>query len=272
MNFQSWLDKKKSPRPRVSIKGKPLDNKADHYGKKFYDAQHKRSWESASSMVPQLLTLFSPKSVIDIGCGLGTWLEVFQSHGLSVKGMDGDWVPTDNLYIPTDDFTPVNLENLKYEGQKSDFAMSLEVAEHVSPEAGTKLVNFLTSAAPVVLFSAAIPDQGGSNHINEQWFDYWIDEFKKKNFTCRDAIRRLVWDDPKVAPWYKQNAFIFVDESRIADYPKIDNAEGIGELGPTMRFVHPELFHRAATLDSASGRQMISELFRRVKRRVGIGK
>ena len=63
--------------------------------------------------------------------------------------------------------------------RKFDLAISLEVAEHLKSSSSEDFVQSLTTLAPMILFSAAIPHQGGLHHINEQWLEYWGDLFNK---------------------------------------------------------------------------------------------
>jgi hypothetical protein len=51
--------------------------------------------------------------------------------------------------------------------KRFDLAISLEVAEHLPEGSAGALVSTLIEAAPVVVFSAAIKGQSGTNHINE---------------------------------------------------------------------------------------------------------
>ena len=65
-------------------------------------------------------------------------------------------------------FTAVDLRDSFAIGRTFDLAISLEVAEHPPEEFAEPLVERLVTAAPFVLFSAAIPEQGGIHHVNEQ--------------------------------------------------------------------------------------------------------
>ena len=67
----------------------------------------------------------------------------------------------------------------------------------------------LVALAPHVLFSAAVPGQGGNNHINEQWQSYWADRFAAHGYGPRDIVRPAVRDDRSVAYWYRQNAVLY---------------------------------------------------------------
>ena len=76
---------------------------------------------------------------------------------------------------------------------KYDLACCLEVAEHLPPERAGSFVEDLTKLAPVVLFSAAIPGQGGDNHVNEMWQHHWARLFAKNGFRAVDYVRPMIW-------------------------------------------------------------------------------
>jgi SAM-dependent methyltransferase len=181
--------------------------------------------------------MFAPTSVVDIGCGVGTWLSVFRELGVAkTLGIDGAYVDTSQLLIDRDTFRSHDLSQPLRLDQTFDMAVSLEVAEHIPAASAQIFVDTLSSLAPLVLFSAAIPFQGGDNHINEQWPEYWIERFANRDYVGYDCIRPLVWDDPSVAYYYAQNAFIFVSRERLCAYPALSS------LTPTahpLSCVHP---------------------------------
>lgn len=90
----------------------------------------------------------------------------------------------------------------------------MEVAEHLYPEFAPNFVKLLTSLSNVVLFSAAIPYQGGVHHVNEQSPGYWADLFAKEGYVCIDCLREKIWEDESILWWYRQNIMIFVHESK----------------------------------------------------------
>ena len=149
------------------------------YTSAFFQNRARGSRASADRIVSICTELQHPHSVIDIGCGTGEWLAVFAEQGASkVTGYDGDYVDRSLLAIPTESFHGVDLvEWLEREAgeERYDLAISLEVAEHLPKRVGEALVARLTELAPAVLFSAAIPFQGGTGHINEQWQSYWAE-------------------------------------------------------------------------------------------------
>ena len=64
------------------------------YSKYFYNSQSKGSFQSARKIIPLVLEYIHPRSVIDIGCGIGTWLLFFEEKGINdYIGIDGNYVP-----------------------------------------------------------------------------------------------------------------------------------------------------------------------------------
>src|SRR5262249_55182581 len=161
-----------------------------------------------------------PRSVVDLGCGSGIWLEVFERHGVSdYLGIDGDWVPGDRLHIPESQFLSARLDKPLRVNRSFDLAVTLEVAEHLPERASGRFVRTVVRLAPCVLFSAAIPHQRGFHHLNEQWPDYWADHFRKHGYVAVDAIRPLIWSNPEVVPYYRQNILLFARPELIAKRP-----------------------------------------------------
>lgn len=154
------------------------------------------------------MRLLSPESVVDIGCGTGTFLNVFRSLGVTdVLGIDGAWANKDLLYenINPGEFLECDLESKIILNKQYDLVLSLEVAEHVSDKSADLFVESLVNAGKMIVSSAAVPYQGGQNHINEQWLTYWEEKFAKHNYVIHDILRPIFWDNPDVSLWYKQN-------------------------------------------------------------------
>jgi hypothetical protein len=82
-------------------------------------------------------------------------------------------------------------------------------------------VRLLTEAAPVILFSAALPGQGGTHHVNERWPGYWRDWFAGRGFVRLDPIRPRVWRDRRVEWWYQQNVYLFVKKTLLDNSPRL---------------------------------------------------
>ncbi len=209
------------------------------YSHRFFRDQSPGSLSSAEVLVPLIMELFHPRSVVDVGCGTGTWLSVYRAAGCEVLGIDGSWVRAEDLSIPATLFRCHDLTQPLRLPQRFDLAMSQEVAEHLPDSAAPTLVESLTKLAPVVVFSAAIPGQTGERHVNCQWADYWVSIFERFGFSCCDALRRRVWDDPRIAVWYRSNVLVFADGERIE---QVRRASGCTADDRMFAIVHPEWY------------------------------
>lgn len=204
---------------------------------RLYDARFYRELESteesARQVMPIVLDLLRPTSIVDIGCGAGYWLAAAVDLGVTdVLGVEGEWALKTKLAIPREKFlvhdltTPLGLD------RKFDMAVSLEVAEHLPDSHARAFVQMLCEAADKVFFSAAIPGQGGRRHLNEQWPGYWAGLFGEFGFNCFDVLRPRIWNNPRVLWYYAQNSLIFA-------------RSGALELPATaepLSLVHPQLW------------------------------
>ena len=234
-----------------------------NYGHEFYKDRHQKTIYSATTILSKVLEAVPVvNSAIDFGCGVGTWLSVLKGKGVNeIQGIDGAWVNKSLLEIPEHCFLQADLGEPVRLDRKYDLAISLEVAEHLPPEAANAFVNNLTNASDFVLFSAAIPFQGGKNHINEQWPDYWVGLFNGQGFSVLDFIRGEVWNDNNVPVWYRQNVFLFVNNNRMQDIKgPTANVHGASRYLPTA-LVHPDHYlSKVSQIDTVKGSW---KLFRR---------
>ena len=200
-----------------SDKAKNIVSSSATYDLAFYWNNQYNSINSAQRILHPLLSCLPHQSVVDFGCGTGTWLWVTQAFGAQkILGIDRDYVPKSLLMIPQDCFLAANLEHPIALPQGFDLAMSLEVAEHLSPEAADDFVDSLCSASEVILFSAAHPGQNGDGHVNEQPLEYWIRKFEKRYYKSIE-IRQYFRNDNNIETWYRDNLILFVYQSRHED-------------------------------------------------------
>lgn len=218
------------------------------YGYDFYKDRHRRTIYSANKVLG-IVTDILPEihSAVDFGCGVGTWLSVLKNHGVNkLQGLDGPWVKSELLEIPQHDFRQINFQEIIELDQRYDLAITLEVAEHLTDTIADKFVSSLARASDFVLFSAAIPHQGGTGHVNERWPDYWSDLFAQQGYVALDFIRSKIWNDRKIPIWYRQNIFLFVKQDRLGDV-KLSALNSYGSCGP-ISVVHPETYLQMVSL------------------------
>ena len=212
---------------------------ATPYTPEFFKNALGTSYASAQRIVPLVLAIVPARSVLDVGCGTGHFLRAFREAGVSeITGIDGDHVPRDQLVIDAHHFVPADLSRGFDLKRRYDLVVSLEVAEHLPPSSAEAFVASLVRHGSAVVFSAAIPFQGGTAHLNEQWQSYWARLFARHGYDAYDPFRPVVWHDTQVAWWYRQNTLLFADAQARAAYPAL---VGLSPApGTSLDQVHPE--------------------------------
>ena len=209
------------------------------YDADFYATRSARTSHAAECILACLFEAYHPSSAVDIGCGTGTWLSAARRAGATeVHGIEGTWLPETGLDIESERIERRNLEERITGRAGADLAISLEVAEHRSPDRGPSFVADLCALAPVVLFSAAIPGQGGLHHIHERWQSYWISLFAEHGYDAFDMIRPVIWHDDGIDVFYRQNTFVFVARS----HDLAQSLDGKVSEASITDIVHPVLF------------------------------
>lgn len=220
-----------------------------HYSQQFYADQVPDSIRSAEVVLAILFGKYKPSSMLDVGCGRGTWLSVAEKMGVSVvHGIDGPWVQREQILSRGIVFNSTNMENELPITRKYDLAMSVEVAEHLTEVRASSIVGALCKAADLVMFGAAVKGQGGENHVNEQRQSYWADLFRANGYVPSDPIRAACWNDGRVAPWYKQNTLVYVNSQR-SDLLEIFTPSDSNSI---LDIIHPEMFEKRVATYRAS--------------------
>jgi len=209
------------------------------YPADFYARRREHTAGAARRILAALPPGLPMARVADIGCGTGTFLAASLDRGArSAVGLEGDWVTPDMLDDVRIGFLQHDLE-LPILGIAADLVISLEVAEHLSSERAAGFVADLVAMAPAVLFSAAIPGQGGVGHRNEQWQSYWAGLFASHGYGAYDLIRPAIWTDETIPAWYRQNTVLYLA-------PLLASGLGLTAETPSrLDVVHPAFWARA---------------------------
>lgn len=170
--------------------------------------------ESKEAVAESIHTTFpEARSFADIGAGTGTYAVELRRRGVPVvaceKSLFGRafsyWQRLRSRSFDLSRSEPARLP-------LTDVAYCLEVAEHVPPELGDRLVAYL-ARFPTVLFTAAHPGQGGDDHVNEQPREYWIERFARHGMELDPGRSGRIVTAFRTtdAPWWLvDNAMVFV--------------------------------------------------------------
>jgi len=218
----------------------------DFYDERFYSSHYKGSIESAKKIVPLVMELVNPKNVVDVGCGIGTWLKVFNDLGIKQTiGIDGDYINKNQLLIKKENFIAKDLSKPVKLNKKFDLAISLEVAEHIDKRYSKNFIKSLTSLSDIILFSSAIPGQGGNNHINEQWPDYWGKLFKEAGYVMLDPFRLKIISEKEIEWWYRQNVYLVLRKTLLDRNKKFNQ---LPRYDPNFILIHESIINKRLNL------------------------
>lgn len=194
---------------------------------------------SARVVLAEVLRLTGARSLVDVGCGLGIWLETAKSLDIAdVLGVDGPWLERLPLYVGKEEIVLHDLRAPLDLGRRFDVCLCLEVAQQIEGGSVEPLLDTLAAASDVVVFSAAIPFQGGHRQPNEQWPSFWAERFAERGYRAIDALRPVLWSNKGVQWWTRQNTLVFARPGAAERSPGLAAAASAGPLD----IVHPDFF------------------------------
>lgn len=212
----------------------------ENYSVEFYHKHYEGSYTSASIILSYLKQYLCINSIVDFGCGIGTWCVAAAELGIpTICGIDSNSLPRTQIKDLTIDYKNLDLsKNITLQYQ-FDLAISVEVAEHIpETDINTYLKN-ITATSNIILFSAAIPGQEGLNHVNEQPLSYWVKKFQELDYEILDVLRGEFWNNLNIEIWYRNNIVLFIHK---AFWKEISSK--FPQPKPIVDIVHPELFKR----------------------------
>ena len=214
------------------------------YDATFFKGQRDASMVAAKQVLPLAFSVIPCMSLLDVGCGVGPWVAAAQELGVpEAVGVDGSYVDRQLLLISEQHFVSSDLTKPLELHRKFDLVISMEVAEHIDPSAAGLFIDNLVRHSDAVLFSAAIPGQGGTFHVNEQWPEYWRAKFAAREYQQFDVIRNSIWENREVPCCYRQNTYLYVNSRSLGRFPALLQAD-LKNSRP-VACIHPEVFAEA---------------------------
>lgn len=210
------------------------------YDDAFYQKHCAGSYRSAHLILSYIKTHYSIHSIIDYGCGIGTWCIAAKELGVDeVCGIDSNLLNHDDLIGQHIEFRQLDIAQPIDLHRDFDMAMSMEVGEHLQTSVSDIYIKNLVRHTELVLFSAAVPGQEGLHHINEKPLSYWVEKFRTYDFLLLDVLRGIFWSNQDVEPWYRNNVVLFAHKSLANQM-----CQQFPSPPPITDIIHPELFER----------------------------
>jgi SAM-dependent methyltransferase len=122
-----------------------------------------------------------PADVLDIGCGIGTYLMLFKNLGArSVFGVDG--IQADASALQSNEYAAHDLTQHLDLGRVFDIVICVEIAQRLDDrDAEVLLDNITRHAGRLIVFSAAEPGQPG-NGANCQPISRWLERWANRGW------------------------------------------------------------------------------------------
>lgn len=193
-----------------------IDHIDSVYTKKYIEGETRITAPSVSHVVDTLMDVFSPSSVVDLGCAQGNYLLNFAERGVDIFGYEGSSHAVKNALIPPDKITRQDLTKPFTAPRQYDLAMSFEVGEHLPKSAAETFVKNIIHFSNAIAYTAAHPGQGGTDHVNEQPQAYWIGIFRKHGYEYDERTsKRLksLFEEQNCAWWLAKNIMVFRAEN-----------------------------------------------------------
>jgi SAM-dependent methyltransferase len=164
----SWLERRAAP--------------DELYDERYYDDIDPFMLVSAPAISRSIRRELAPQSVIDVGCGAGALLASFEEAGVTCVGFDYAEAALERCRRSGLTVRRLDIQRDSIPPDRADVVVSTEVAEHLDRESADRFVELVTTLAPIAVVTAALPGQGGTDHVNEQPSEYWIEKFEARGF------------------------------------------------------------------------------------------
>ena len=131
-----------------------------------YDLLEKEETPFAKRLAEWIRYVVNPVNVLDIGCGPGMHVRELNALGVRATGIDLDdrVIDKPNLYK----------RSVFDNTDTADLVICLEMAEHIDQAYERDVVKSVAKATErFLIWTAAVPGQGGVGHINCQPVSHW---------------------------------------------------------------------------------------------------
>jgi cyclopropane fatty-acyl-phospholipid synthase-like methyltransferase len=201
-------------RAKLVVRPTQSDVHNDIYNAEYYRDVDATTGKSAPAIARSIVRDLAPRTLLDVGCGTGAMLDALRAQ--SVDGLGLEYSEAGLAYCRARKLRvakfDLEAEQLAPPATPFDVVLSAEVAEHLPASLADRYLDVLVGQGSTIVFTAATPGQGGTDHVNEQPHAYWIERFACRGFTLDEPLSlawRAEWAASDVAWWYSKNLMIF---------------------------------------------------------------
>lgn len=187
------------------------------YSRNFFRCRTKKnSWQR--TMGEELAELLKPRSIVDLGCGLGAVIHGARDAGVErVEGYD-------LAYENAAEYVDPGIADAVREGdagapmsrvRPADVALSVEVAEHLPPASSEAFAdNLARLAGRWAVLTAAPPGQVGRGHVNLRPKAFWVELLEARGLRLMPQVTEELakrWA-PHAPDYVTRNLMVFRKE------------------------------------------------------------
>jgi hypothetical protein len=188
-----------------------VETDADLYSLDYHRKIELEETPMAERLAQYIKNRFDPVHATDYGCSTGIYVRELIAQGIDAMGFDNSQAAIDHCVCPNIeqvDITDSSAVGLRY----ADLGLCIEVAEHIPERNADDLMRFLLRHTKHwLIFSAAVPGQGGVGHVNCQPRDYWITKFEKRGWVV-DLVETCAMVETMACGyhlgWFVNNAMV----------------------------------------------------------------
>jgi len=172
-----------------------------------YNAIEDEERPCAARIAEWIKETLDPKSLLDIGCGPGMYVDELIKVGVPSFGIDIDDRVEGKDYLAK--------ESIFDNKRTAEVVTCYEVLEHIDPAYADQEVDALYDAIEpggTMIFTAAQPGQGGVGHINCRKRDYWLKKFVAKGLIYHPGLTEDLINFERKGihmGWFVNNVMVF---------------------------------------------------------------
>jgi hypothetical protein len=192
------------------------------YSAAFHKAIESDELPQAVRLANYIQTYIKPYVFYDFGCSTGLYLREVKKRlpMIESKGFEFSEEAIATALCP--DIIKTDLTVPLFFGKKSNtLGLCLEVLEHIDDSFWREVLTNLTNHCDILIFSAALPGQGGTGHINCRPRIDWIRRFHELGWVVdADATQHLVgyMKQGLHMGWFVANALVFIPANASSVY------------------------------------------------------
>jgi hypothetical protein len=184
------------------------------YDREFHKTIENDEYPQAIRIGEYISTYIKPQSFIDFGCSTGLYLREVQGKLPSIPAIGFEFSQEAVNSALCEKIYKLDLtKSLSIEKTPNTLGLCLEVLEHIEDIHSTAVLKNMTKVCDCIIFSAAVPNQGGIGHINCRPKIYWINKFHQLGWVVDlDATKHFLkyMENGYHMGWLANNAMVLI--------------------------------------------------------------